>query len=767
MRAVDCLGSIVTIDACVFTPKMPGNMASQITSILARGAVLKQADTGEENPCPYNVTLTKTFLRGGLRAIRTRKGSGTISLQHCILAGYSEPFVLGGTDQDDLSVQLRHVTCFAQQAPVFRVNALNTVTLDVRMSVFKRTQRSGQPFLLTEGVDRLDLERLRWQGDYNCYHQFKTFLQVVRDGQILAEARSRTEWDEMFGNTEGHSSDADPRHLPAGTDAHGNFGLNAFRLAADSTFRAAGPNREPLGAVLGEARPEPAPPAPEEPSLPEFAEGVEPYQEDEGWEARMRPGEDVTQGVGQDDTVTEVAGSQPVQVARVGRTPGPDTQVSPAGSRTPPRRAAPTNAGPQARAAAGSPMGAEPGTPILAPLIVDPAAHYKSLGAACLDAKKGQAILIRTNGPLEEHDIGVQNTDVIVRADKGFIPVVRLVPRGPIVDDQRAQLFRIFGASLTVVGVHFEFVWPSDAKRLNWAFIHAVESNVKLERCSFSYRHPGDVPCAVIATERRGREQGEPFVGSSPTRRFRLRDCFVRGPTELIDIRDYANVRIELEQCVCLIPGRLAVSRGSSQLSDEGVELRMDHCTVAVSDSLLAIDIPAAERFLVEARVSVSNSVVRGPTNESAGLLFVRAMTSQQRAVEKVIWRGEYNLYARVATYFRFTPIDSEGEVPIAWDWAEWAKRWADREIHALQLDDVGFVGGPLDLRQAAATPLKNLAFGPHSLAAVAVGSDGNLIGADTSRFGPQRGVAEPTTTEPTTTQPDAEQPIPEVSLDD
>lgn len=346
---------------------------------------------------------------------------------------------------------------------------------------------------------------------------------------------------------------------------------------------------------------------------------------------------------------------------------------------------------------------------------VSAAKRFPTLEAACAAVTDGSVIELRYNGRRAEKPLRVSKKNVTIRAARGFHPIVEFA-LGSVTSDAHLRLIGVSSGPVHINNVAFEVSIPPflTADRISLFAIDRAEK-LRLQDVAITLSNPGQRPTALfdISTEA-GQMLADMKMNTTGVARdpleIELTECFVRGHCDLIHVRNTKPGRLSLRDTAIALDGSLLRVEGHSEKPAEQtrLELRLEHVTAIVGQSLIRLESGDLPRELPPVKVEALNNILI--TTSSSSLVAMSGNTSEADFRKLFVWSGEKNFYDG------FEDWKTIGDVGASNDKLFWL---ADRgDVATMSLDAV-----TLDRNAAPPNPAVNAA------------TDGNNAGADISKL--------------------------------
>ena len=343
------------------------------------------------------------------------------------------------------------------------------------------------------------------------------------------------------------------------------------------------------------------------------------------------------------------------------------------------------------------------------------AKRFPTLEAACAAITDGSVIELKYNGRRSEKPLRVSKKNVTIRAARGFHPIVEFA-LGNVTPDGHLRLIGVSSGPVHINNVAFEVSIPPflTADRISLFAIDRAEK-LRLQDVAITLSNPGQRPTALfdISTEA-GQMLADMKMNTTGVARdpleIELTECFVRGHCDLMHVRNTKPGRLLLRDTAIALDGSLLRVEGHSEKPAEQtrLELRLEHVTAIVGQSLIRLDSGDLPRELPPVKVEALNNILI--TTSSSSLVSMSGNTSEADFRKLFVWSGEKNFYDGFEDWKAIGDVGASNE-KLFW--------LADRgDVATMSLD-------ALTLDRNAASP--NLA--------VNAATDGNNAGADISKL--------------------------------
>ncbi len=259
-----------------------------------------------------------------------------------------------------------------------------------------------------------------------------------------------------------------------------------------------------------------------------------------------------------------------------------------------------------------------------------------------LDGFIGGTVELADEGPLAVDDLRVAGETRLIRARKGFRPIVRIERASQEAVRKQAAVFVLNRKNLTLEGIDF-IVDGRELSRTQTALFLCTGANLTLRNCSITVLHQGAVaPITLIRTAT------EPAV-TRPTH-VRLERCLIRGALS-------EGFRIAGGQCELMLRDSVVLVGDGPLVRFEGADAAAES-RVFLVQSLVAGPGPIFDWTKKTAAAPNKAMVIRAYSSvfgrlHGEGIASVIASSDAfQPAGKQVDWYGEDNLFAGWKGFF-------------------------------------------------------------------------------------------------------------------
>lgn len=321
--------------------------------------------------------------------------------------------------------------------------------------------------------------------------------------------------------------------------------------------------------------------------------------------------------------------------------------------------------------------------------------RFPTLEAACAAVRsEGAVIELRFHGRRRETGLKLSRR-VTIRADRRYSPILEFAPL-PVPDSESVRGITIGSGGLDLVGCSFVLIVGDSPRAESWSLFALDRPDVlRLQESVITIVNPlGRTAAAIEWTDPDGSMMPDmPIPGTAPRvpLNVELSESLVRGEGDLFLLRRPEPVRLEVRQSVVALSGSLLHERLTTNAASEQApqELRLDHVTVVMGDSLARLDCASEVRRPPQVQVSASNCIFSAAGE--APLVSLSANLPLQDFRGLFRWAGRYNFYDRVATFWNVISREGVGRTE-SWDFFAWRRHWTESAESNPRIDAVEFV---------------------------------------------------------------------------
>jgi hypothetical protein len=270
---------------------------------------------------------------------------------------------------------------------------------------------------------------------------------------------------------------------------------------------------------------------------------------------------------------------------------------------------------------------------------------YPSLEAALREARPGDTILLRCNGPYRVEPIRVRSTaDVTIKPFPDCRPVLTL---DPDTDEEDAALFRLHDGKLRLAGLEFA-LHPARANFRTQAVVAAVgDGECSFSDCVLTLEKAYDARLAAVTlADLPGlRKTDERPAGRRPS--FKFHDCFVRGDGDLVAARVSRQFELEVDNALVALAGSLVnVDLGDEPAPDAAeVAVELSRATAYLGGHLLRLHAKDARALLPFKFKPVQDCLFVSATGSNSLIHIDGPEVSDDRLRTLLTWDGQHNAY--------------------------------------------------------------------------------------------------------------------------
>ncbi|MFL5244901.1 MAG: serine/threonine-protein kinase [Gemmataceae bacterium] len=338
-------------------------------------------------------------------------------------------------------------------------------------------------------------------------------------------------------------------------------------------------------------------------------------------------------------------------------------------------------------------------------LIVDPSGSqsgsgiYQSVNAALDEAKPGDTILIKANGPMRVTPVRLEKgplTDLTIKpADRTYKPVLVL---GDATDADVA-LFTLQDGKLALEGLEF-LLTPRASKstrpvesssRETQALVRITgEGSCSLKGCAITLDDSKNASLAVVRiADTNGLMKTDKTAASAPDQmpRLRFEDCFIRGDGDLVWSAASRPFDLEASNTLVALSGSfVSLEAGRDEMTNWGgsaIPVRLANVTAYLKGYLVRLKGGKDAKGLIPVNCSsVADCLFVSASNKT--LVHLEGMDiSEDRIRTQIQWDGRNNLYSN---FTQILDLQSAGDemppnnMPVPFTWDKWIKTYGENE---------------------------------------------------------------------------------------
>ena len=321
---------------------------------------------------------------------------------------------------------------------------------------------------------------------------------------------------------------------------------------------------------------------------------------------------------------------------------------------------------------------------------------YKTLRAACNDAKSRDIIELRYNGRQEQRPLALHNVMVTIRAGKQFRPVIVFRPNESDPSKYPRGMFNLTGTRLTLLDLAIELDIPKTIPAEQWSLFELGRTEtLRLEGCSLTIRNAFDKPAAyredVAFFRIQAAAADTPAAGaaekngSKKSAQIELLDCIVRGEAVLARTEKLQPLHLSWDNGLFVSSEQLLRTEGgqNSPPADDKIEIDLQHLTLVVNRGLCRM---AGRRFAshqLPVSLNCTDSIVLCGNGQA---LVQQIGSSRPAEMRKLFtYSGDRNCYQGFDTFWSIENLESDVATELL-EWEAWQSHWAQEhhENHSL-----------------------------------------------------------------------------------
>lgn len=316
--------------------------------------------------------------------------------------------------------------------------------------------------------------------------------------------------------------------------------------------------------------------------------------------------------------------------------------------------------------------------------------EYKTLEAACANARSGSIIELRYNGFLENGDekpITI-NKHLTIRAAKDYRPVISFSSRpNPDESDTNMLTVREGNLNLVDVGLHFKIqhglTYPA---RDRWTLISVQGTEkISLKNVTATIENLDREPASMfefvrgLVTKMSEMDQLKSNGGNVDLNPYltTFNESVFRGECDAIVIKSSQPGRFKIDNSLLAVEGSLIVNQGSTDMPNEQneLEINVNHSTLLSGMTAFQFDSGEVQRFLLPVSVSTENSIFAVVPEFVAPFVAMKGSTNPSDLRATLSWYGRRNFYHGFQVFW--TISDNFGSSEFAdMDFTDWEIYW-------------------------------------------------------------------------------------------
>ncbi|MBN2293161.1 MAG: protein kinase [Pirellulales bacterium] len=327
-------------------------------------------------------------------------------------------------------------------------------------------------------------------------------------------------------------------------------------------------------------------------------------------------------------------------------------------------------------------------------LIVDPTGNqpgsYKTLRAACNNAKSSEIIELRYNGPREETPLAIQNGEITIRGGKEYRPVIVFRPNDSNPDKYLRGMFNLTGTRLTLFNLAIELDIDKAVPVEEWSlFVLGRAETLRLKECSLTIQNASrheEVAFFKIQADAAGTSIADSmeWKGSKKSAQIELFDCIARGEAVLLRTDKLQPVHLSWENGLFVTSEQLLRADGGQKtpLPEDKIDIELRHLTVAANQGLCHIVGSQFASRQLPISLNVTDSIILSGENQP---LIQQVGPDRPAEMRKLFtFSGDRNCYPGFNTLWSIDNTDPDTDPELV-EWQEWQTRWGpDHENHSL-----------------------------------------------------------------------------------
>ncbi len=319
----------------------------------------------------------------------------------------------------------------------------------------------------------------------------------------------------------------------------------------------------------------------------------------------------------------------------------------------------------------------------------------RTLEAACTEAKDGQIVEIHHDGLLPDvlnKPIRIKNKDLIIRAGEKragekYRPLIHFSGVGTPAEGLTTRLFQLSNASVDLINLDFELAPQSGADAgQTWALAslegggRVVLQNVTVTANARDNRLAAVVELLPAPASQSAKDMKMMMnQDNEPDRikfRVKVQNSFIRGSCNVFVTRHTLPGQINVEGSAVAVEGSLLFAEGNLERPSEGdhVELRLEHSTCLVGNSLIRMDSGDTPRDLVPVHVTNSQDNLIATNTSNNPLISMTGGSETESFGSLLTWYGRKNFYDGFNVFWATSNRDP-------WNFEQWVNEWKNAEL--------------------------------------------------------------------------------------
>jgi serine/threonine-protein kinase len=318
---------------------------------------------------------------------------------------------------------------------------------------------------------------------------------------------------------------------------------------------------------------------------------------------------------------------------------------------------------------------------------------FPTLEQACAEAKDGQVIELRFDGPrsVADRTLRLTNKRLTIRGAQGYRPLLELSDAARSADPSVTRWIAVTGGSLQLVNLDLAARIHASPTGAPWVLFSLERpEQLQLDRVTVTIANPRRRQASVI--EFGSAAAASAMVKSGPPPEIQLSKCVVRGAAALITVREAISARFAIEDSlITLDESLLQISgRPSMNAGDVGqIKFDLVHNTIILGGSLIVSrqDENLSDRQL-PLFVTAKNNLIS--VGREIPLVDLSGSGDAMEIRDSFVWSGERNGYDDIRAFW---VIRSLQNVNPPLDFHAWRELWGGEAS--------GSWNGPIRWRQS------------------------------------------------------------------
>ncbi len=327
----------------------------------------------------------------------------------------------------------------------------------------------------------------------------------------------------------------------------------------------------------------------------------------------------------------------------------------------------------------------------------------RTLEAACTAAQDGQIVEIHHDGLLPDvlnKPIRIKNKSLTIRAGEGHRPLLHFAGIGTPAEGLTTRLFQLSKASVDLINLDFQLAPPAGADASQTWAIASLEGGGRmlLQNVTVTVNAPDNHLASVVellpapASQMAKDMKMMMNQDSEPARtefRVKIQNSFIRGACNVFLARHTLPGKIDVDGSAFAVEGSLLVAEGSLDMPAEGdhVELRLEHSTCLVGNSLIRMDSGDTPRDLVPLDVTNSQDNLIATNTNNNPLVSMTGSSEAEAFGSLLRWYGRKNFYDGFHVFW-------EASFRDPWNFEQWVNGWKNAEAAKGTKEEAALDGG-------------------------------------------------------------------------